>query len=189
MTFDPNKTGLFRANPDARSSNNIRVGNADTPGTPGKDSGTADGATFALATGVVYTGLDGVSTTYNFFREDSLTAERYPVSIPTTATGAEFQEVLHRLIGSHEVDPIVSVTKAATVFTIEHLGSGTLSAIVTDTGNIALTRGAAAFVVGAEPAPANDGTVDVPPAPPAANTPPAPAAVPTPPAPGDVQAV
>lgn len=156
MTFDVNKIGFFRGNPEASTLNNIRLGNIENQGTPGKDTGTLDATGFDNVVAVQYTGKDGVSKTINLFDEERPNGNRRSVQVASSATGPELQKVLHRLINSHEVDPVVAVTKTGNTFTVEHIGSGTLSAIITNAGSNALTRGAAASVVGTNDEPTGD---------------------------------
>lgn len=152
MPFDVNKAGLFRANPDARVSNSLRIVDHQTPGTPGKDTATANsdaGAdNFTRIDGVQYTDKDGATVDVMFFREDTVTAERVPYTLPATASAKELQDAIAKVANAYEVDPIVAVSKASTTFTIEHIGSGTITNLLTDGGTVAFSRGLATSAVG-----------------------------------------
>ena len=46
------------------------------------------------------------------------------------------------VIEKHEVDPVITVTRAADVFTVKHYGAGTLTHVIMDGAKTAFTRGA-----------------------------------------------
>lgn len=133
------KAGLFRANPNASTYNANRHYHP-TAGTPRTDTGTVDVAAAVSITGVKYTGVDGVSQFIQLFYEDIPTGQRRPIVIAAQSSVAIVQEAIHRVVSSHEVDSIVSVTKAGSVLTFTHTGSGTLSAIVVDGADATLSR-------------------------------------------------
>lgn len=144
--FNLNEAGKFRANPAANLENNLKLVDPNTPGTPATDSGTIDVSAATTITGVKYTGKDGASAFISFFNEDQLTQKRSPVTIAAGADPEDIQTEVYKVVSSHEVDAIVSVTKAADVLTVEHTGSGTLSALVVDGSDSTLSRASIAVV-------------------------------------------
>ena len=143
MAYELNEAGKFRANPLANSENATRLVDRTTPGTAGTDSGTVALAGKASIQGIKYAGKDGVTRFVPLSREDPLTQERVPYSISAASTPAEIQEHLFKLTDREEVDGILSVVQNGTTATsvdIEHTGSGTISAIVVDGADEALSR-------------------------------------------------
>ena len=145
MNFDTlTNKGLFRGNPDASTLNNIRIVDGENPGNPATDSGTIDASGIVEIVAVNYTGKDGETERIPLFREERPTADRIPTPVPGTATAEQLQTALGRVIESHEVDPIVAVSKAGNTFTIEHTGAGTLVSVETNASTVPFNRAAIA---------------------------------------------
>lgn len=140
MSFDANKIGLFRANPAANLENALKLKTAAGTGTPQVDTGTADVTAATSIEGVRYTGKDGVSTLIQFINEDQLTQARIPYTLSAQADPLVIQAAIHNIVSLHEIDSIVSVTKAGQILTFSHTGAGSLTAVVVDGANAALTR-------------------------------------------------
>ena len=148
MEYSLATAGLFRANPESNVENLTRLVDATTPGTAATDSGTVNVGTLSASNinGVRYTGKDGQSQFIQFFHEEQLTQKRIPVTLAATVEAKTLQDAIHDVLLLHEVDPVLSVTKAGQIFTIEHTGAGTLSDIVVDGADVSLSRAALASV-------------------------------------------
>lgn len=146
---------VFRANPAANLENAMRYEDRETKGTVQTDTGTADVTGASIVSGIRYTGKDGEEKFISFFHEDQLTQDRIPHSISAQEDPLAIQRAIHKIIKLHEVDSIVSVTKAGNVLTISHTGPGTLRTVVIDGADVVLTRADA--VVAAAVAPADLG--------------------------------
>lgn len=153
MSFDTDKIGLFRANPEANVENALKLTPPTGTGTPQVDTGTIDVSVATSIEGVRYTGKDGVSALIQFFNEDHLTQKRTPYVLSAQAEPEVIQAAIHKIISLHEIDSIVSVTKAVNTLTVSHTGSGSLTAVVVDGADSALTRAniALAGIAVAEP--------------------------------------
>ncbi|MEL6140282.1 MAG: hypothetical protein AAFU67_01525 [Bacteroidota bacterium] len=147
--FDKNKLGLFRANPHANINNAKRLVDEGNPGTPMVDTGTITTASAVSIEGVRYTGQDGTTVFEQLFSWDNLTQQKTPITLSIQSTPDQVQQAIYRVIEQYEVDALVSVTDASGNFAVEHIGSGTLSAIVVDGADVALSRANITNVVGA----------------------------------------
>lgn len=141
MAFDITLAGRYRANPEASIRNTMRLVHPTVPGTPANDTSAASVA-IRQYTGVVYNG-----TFIQFATQEAVGNALVPkvVNVVTgqLAVGAELlRQAIAEVVQRFEVDPVVSVTVTTTNFTFQHIGSGTLSAVVYDGGSYALTRAA-----------------------------------------------
>lgn len=132
--------GKFRANPLANSENAIRTVSRDNPGTTATDSGTVALTGASLIQGIRYTGKDGAARFIPFTSEDQITQRLIPYTVAAASDGKAVQDAVHQLIEREEVESIVSITKTGDTLTVQHTGAGTLSAIVVDGADKALTR-------------------------------------------------
>jgi len=145
------EAGQFRANPHAVAANNIRLLDPDTPGTPETDTLTSyDAAAVGYIDGIRYTGKDGTTNIILFFDQDFITSKRTPKKVLGSASAAELQEEILKVISLHEVNAVVAVSKTGTSFTISHTGSGTITHLVVDGSFGAGTAFSRAAVSGAE---------------------------------------
>ena len=139
--------GLFRANPQAVVMNNVRIVDADTPGTPQTDTlADYDAAAATTISGVRYTGKDGVSNLVPFTTTNSKTGQKTAYTVPANATAQELQDAIWGIIYQHEVNAVVSVAKSGTEFTIVHTGSGSLTDLVVDGADVDFSRAAVSGV-------------------------------------------
>lgn len=146
MAFDKTIAGRFRGNPEASRLNNVRVTNFDTPGTPLQDDISAlDGTGATQWDGITYTGADGVATYIPFstvnIPDGSKTVSPVPYAASTAGENA-LREALLAIIGEHEVDPIITISRTSEAWDIMHIGSGTLGSISLDGSTDAFSRGA-----------------------------------------------
>lgn len=131
--LEATEIGLFRANPYASPSNNIKLGDPNNSGTSGTDTIAAYDAVAATAfEGINYTGKDGVTNYLRFFDEECPGGAKLYKTLPASSSAADLQEAIHFVIKQHEVSPIVEVTVAGTVFTVVHKGAGTMVSLVVD---------------------------------------------------------
>lgn len=144
-TFSLEDAGKFRANPNASIKNNLRIV-ADTEGTPQNDSGTVDVSAATEITGVKYTGASGVEAEFNFNNEEIPDGRADNYRLLASASADDLKQAILSVIEKHEVAPVVTVTKAGNVFTINHYGSGTLNSIVVDGSDEVLSRSAISAV-------------------------------------------
>ena len=140
MSFDANKIGLFRANPSANKENALKLKPVTGTGTPRVDSGDIDVSSSVSIEGIRYTGKDGVSRFLPFSNEDQLTQARVPYAISAQSTPLVIQTAIHDIIALHEIDSIVSVTKASDTLTVMHTGSGTVTDVLVDGVDVDLSR-------------------------------------------------
>lgn len=122
--------GRFRANVNASSPNNTRV-LSSTPGTPAKDTVAMDISTLLIKQfkGVIVT-YDSADVTELFFTWDHKTGTKIPGRevIPTDI--ADLQTQVAKVMEMYEVDPVVTVTIAGDVVTVNHWGSATLKSVM-----------------------------------------------------------
>jgi pyruvate/2-oxoglutarate dehydrogenase complex dihydrolipoamide acyltransferase (E2) component len=132
MAYALNEAGKFRANPLANAENAVRAVDRTSPGTAGTDSGTVDLNGAVQIQGIKYIGKDGAERFVPFSREDQLTQARVPYTLSPQAEAPDIQAAVHELINREEVMSVVTVTRSGSTLTIQHTGSGTLSALVVD---------------------------------------------------------
>ena len=135
--YDLKKAGLYRANPFANSENATRLVHRSEPGTPAQDAGTVDLTGATTIQGIVYDG-----TYLPFSHEEDSTQALREYTLSSAATAMAIQDAVHQLTDRREVDGIVTVTRSGNSLTITHTGAGTVSALVVDGSNQALTRSA-----------------------------------------------
>jgi len=133
--------GLFRANPDAVSPNNIRLVDPTTPGTAAQDNVTWTVATTVAFDGITYTGKDAVTRFIPFFVPDGKTNQQVQQSILFDSGAAALQAAIRRVLEMHEVDPIITIdASGGSEWDIRHVGSGTVVAVYRDGVAINLAR-------------------------------------------------
>lgn len=147
MAFDRNQNGKFRANPHAASPNAIRIVDGITPGTPEIDDVTIDTSALAgteVASGIVYTGKDGVQKVIPFFEyqypDGQLLEVTHLMNFIDAVGGPEattdkLQKLIRGIVELHEANPEVKVTYTGDptdTLVIDHVGSGTVEGLVID---------------------------------------------------------
>lgn len=143
ITFDKNKAGRFRGNPEASALNNLRLKKVDSEeGTPQQDSGTITKGVAIDAEGIQYTGFDTVSVFIPFFKQTIPDGERIDQPVKITDGADALQAALNLAISAHEVDPVITVVDNGATYDVVHIGAGTLESITLDGTAQALTRGA-----------------------------------------------
>lgn len=140
--FDKTQAGKFKANEEANVKNNLHLVDPTTPGSPLEDTGTIDTTGATAFSGIVYTGKDGVSKTIQFQKTQSPDAQKIPYTVLVSDGREALLSALKLAITQHEVDPIITIGGSGANFDVVHIGAGTLSAIVMDDANQALSRGA-----------------------------------------------
>jgi len=130
MAGEYNGKGKFRANPNALSTNLLRVVDEKTPGTPQKDTGTATITSRTFFTAFEYTGKNAVARL---------------IVLPTgiaKANVAAIRKALYDEISRDEVDCVIECSNDGTSFIVNHYGSGTLGKFRFDATDTTCTRGA-----------------------------------------------
>jgi len=139
--YSEKTAGFYRANEAAASPNNLRLMDAETPGTPGQDNGTIPISATSIASGFEYI-KNGVSefvpfTDYQFPDGKN---ETTVVPIGSAAALTNLRDHLREALERFEVDPVLSVTVSGGNFVIRHVGSGTVDYILVNGAAVQLTR-------------------------------------------------
>lgn len=124
--------GLFRANPEAATNNNLRLEHPTTPGTSATDTlSNADLSGESGFKGIKYTGLDGANALYLFKSQDPISGDFTEYTVAHVGNADALRAAIHQTISRHEVDPIVTLNEdSATSWDIVHKGAGTLTKLV-----------------------------------------------------------
>lgn len=124
--------GLFRANEEAATNNNLRLEDPTTPGTQGTDTlSNADLSGESGFKGIKYTGKDGVNALQLFKRQDPISGELVEYTVAHVGNADGLRASLRELLERHEVDPIITINEdSATSWDIVHKGAGTITKLV-----------------------------------------------------------
>lgn len=135
--------GLFRANPEAASPNSPRFVDPTTPGTPAQDIVTDSdtGTEQVTISGIGYIGKAGGSAVIiPFFTTEYPTGKAIPTPVVARNNASVVKDAIRNVVEMHEVDPVVTVTWAADLLTIRHVGAGTIDYIIINDTVVQLAR-------------------------------------------------
>lgn len=142
MSFDKTTAGQFRANPDAIVQNNLHLVDPNTPGTPLEDTATINTTGAVQFEGIKYTNKDGDTVTIRFEKTIPPSNQRVPFTVLVAEGRDVLLEALRLAITQHEVGPIITVGGSGVSYDVLHIGSGTITALIMDGADQALSRGA-----------------------------------------------